>query len=170
MDLRIVIVLRHLRFFLEPVPSAIVILLRVDSIFQGLLPLLYITDVLIVFALAYLFVRRVIYPQIRYISLASDYFVLLVIAGIAVAGMAGMSKERELTDEQKRSSIKEFNGSIGLPIPSTEVSIRDDDEKELPIKEVGERFGKEELFLTDLVMGAEAFKAGLRLSNLNSRT
>ena len=83
----LVIVLRHLRFFLEPVPSAIVILQRVDFMFQGLLPLLYITDLLIVLALAYLFTRRVIYPQIRYISLASDYFVLLVIAGIAVTGI-----------------------------------------------------------------------------------
>ncbi len=32
----------------------------------------------------------------------------------------------------------EFNGSIGLPISSTEVSIRDDDGKELGIGEVGE--------------------------------
>jgi len=83
----LVIVLRHLRFFLEPVPSAVVTLQRIDSILQGLLPLLYITDVLIALALAYLFIRRVIYPQIRYISLASDYFVLLVIAGIAVTGI-----------------------------------------------------------------------------------
>ncbi len=83
----LVIVLRHLRFFLEPVPSAIVVLQRVDSIFQNLLPLLYITDILIVLALAYLFMRRVTNPQIRYISLASDYFVLLVIAGIAITGI-----------------------------------------------------------------------------------
>ncbi|HET9843716.1 MAG TPA: AMP-binding protein, partial [Gammaproteobacteria bacterium] len=33
---------------------------------------------------------------------------------------------------------KEFNGSIGLPIPSTEISIRDDHENELPIGESGE--------------------------------
>ena len=32
----------------------------------------------------------------------------------------------------------DFNGSIGLPIPSTEISIRDDDGKELGIGEVGE--------------------------------
>jgi long-chain acyl-CoA synthetase len=32
----------------------------------------------------------------------------------------------------------EFNGSIGLPIPSTEISIRDDDGKELPIGAIGE--------------------------------
>ncbi len=32
----------------------------------------------------------------------------------------------------------EFNGSVGLPIPSTDVSIRDDDGKELPVNGVGE--------------------------------
>ena len=32
----------------------------------------------------------------------------------------------------------EFSGSIGLPLPSTELSIRDDDGKEMPIGEVGE--------------------------------
>ncbi|MGA8881861.1 MAG: long-chain-fatty-acid--CoA ligase [Azonexus sp.] len=35
-------------------------------------------------------------------------------------------------------NLKEFNGSIGLPISSTEVSIRDDDGKEVPIDQVGE--------------------------------
>ncbi len=35
-------------------------------------------------------------------------------------------------------SIQEFNGSIGLPISSTEVSIRDDDGGELAINAVGE--------------------------------
>jgi len=32
----------------------------------------------------------------------------------------------------------EFNGSVGLPLPSTDVSIRDDDGKELPTNGVGE--------------------------------
>jgi long-chain acyl-CoA synthetase len=32
----------------------------------------------------------------------------------------------------------EYNGSIGLPIPSTQLSIRDDAGKELPVGEVGE--------------------------------
>ena len=35
-------------------------------------------------------------------------------------------------------NLKEFNGSIGLPISSTEVSIRDDDGKEVPLDQVGE--------------------------------
>ena len=34
--------------------------------------------------------------------------------------------------------LKEFNGSIGLPVPSTEISIRDDDGKELPLGTAGE--------------------------------
>ena len=83
----LIILLRHLRLFLEPVPSLIVILQRVDSILQNLLPILYISDIVILIALAYLFLRRVIYPQIRYISLPSDYFVILIIAGIAISGI-----------------------------------------------------------------------------------
>jgi nitrate reductase gamma subunit len=83
----LVIVVRHLRFFLEPVPSVVVILQRVDSIFQNLLPILYISDVILLIALGYLFMRRIIYPQVRYISLPSDYFVLLIIAGVALSGV-----------------------------------------------------------------------------------
>ena len=83
----LVILLRHLRFFLEPVPTILVILQRVDSILQNLLPIIYISDVTILMALGYLFFRRIIYPQIKYISLPSDYFVLLVIAGIAISGV-----------------------------------------------------------------------------------
>jgi len=83
----LVILLRHLRFFLEPLPSPFVVLQRLDSIFQGLLPILYISDIIILIALSYLFFRRVVYPQVRYISLPSDYFVLLGIAGIAISGV-----------------------------------------------------------------------------------
>jgi len=35
-------------------------------------------------------------------------------------------------------NLKDYNGMIGLPIPSTEVSIRDDNDKELGIGETGE--------------------------------
>ncbi|MBK8754417.1 MAG: long-chain-fatty-acid--CoA ligase [Candidatus Competibacteraceae bacterium] len=35
-------------------------------------------------------------------------------------------------------TLKEYNGSIGLPIPSTELSIRDDEDRELGIGETGE--------------------------------
>ncbi len=38
------------------------------------------------------------------------------LVGIAIAGMAGMSKEREMSEEEKRSSIKEFNFKKGLMV------------------------------------------------------
>jgi len=34
--------------------------------------------------------------------------------------------------------LREFNGSIGLPVPSTDIEIRDDDGKEVPIGHAGE--------------------------------
>jgi L-rhamnose-H+ transport protein len=40
--------------------------------------------------------------------------VAICLLGIAVAGAAGVSKEREMSDEQKRSSIKEFDLKKGL--------------------------------------------------------
>jgi L-rhamnose-H+ transport protein len=40
--------------------------------------------------------------------------VLVCMAGIAVAGMAGMSKEREMSEEAKRASIKEFDFKKGI--------------------------------------------------------
>jgi L-rhamnose-H+ transport protein len=40
--------------------------------------------------------------------------VIICLLGIAVAGMAGMSKEREMSEEQKKSTIKEFNFVKGI--------------------------------------------------------
>lgn len=40
--------------------------------------------------------------------------VVICLLGIAVAGMAGMSKEREMSEEQKKSAIKEFNFKKGI--------------------------------------------------------
>jgi L-rhamnose-H+ transport protein len=54
------------------------------------------------------------------VSDASGKYVLLgvlaSVLGIAVSGMAGMSKERELTAEQKQSSITEFHFGKGMVI------------------------------------------------------
>jgi len=42
--------------------------------------------------------------------------VCVCMAGIAVAGMAGMSKEREMSEEQKKASIKEFDFKKGIMV------------------------------------------------------
>jgi nitrate reductase gamma subunit len=80
-------VLRHLRFFTEPVPALVQAIEGVDGFFQLTLPALYQTDLVIVAALSYLFLRRLFNPQVRYISLANDFFPLFLILAIAATGM-----------------------------------------------------------------------------------
>ena len=84
----LIIVLRHLRFFLEPVPGAIMALEGADAFFQIGLPALYLTDLLIVSALTFLFVRRVVIPRVRYLSLPNDFFPLFLLLGVVIAGIA----------------------------------------------------------------------------------
>lgn len=83
----LIILLRHLRLFLEPVPGAIFGLEAADTFLQIGVPLLYITDVLILLALTFLFVRRVVVPRVRYISLPADYFALFLLLAIALSGV-----------------------------------------------------------------------------------
>jgi len=82
-----VILLRHMRFFTEPVPLPIAWVDTLDSLMQVGTPVLYGTDVIILLALAYLFLRRVLVPQMRYISLASDYFILFLLLAIVTSGV-----------------------------------------------------------------------------------
>ncbi len=81
------IVLRHLRFFFADVPLFVQKIEGLDGFLQVGAPLLYITDVVIVAAATYLFIRRVVIPQIKYISLPADYFPLFLILGIAITGV-----------------------------------------------------------------------------------
>jgi len=83
----LIILLRHFRFFSVNVPFPIRVLESLDSFFQIGAPLLYFTDVVILVAVTYLFIRRIADPQIKYISLAADYFPLLLIIGIAGTGV-----------------------------------------------------------------------------------
>ena len=83
----LIIFLRHLRFFLEPVPHLVLALEKVDSFFQVGAPILYVTDVIMVVALLYLLQRRLADPQVRYISLSADYFALFLILGLALSGI-----------------------------------------------------------------------------------
>jgi len=84
----LVIFLRHLRFFMEPVPRFVGVLESVDGFFQLAVPTFLLTDAVIVAALLYLLGRRLFNPQVRYISLLTDYFALFVLLGIAGTGIA----------------------------------------------------------------------------------
>lgn len=83
----LVILLRHLRLFVQPIPWFVVYIQALDGFFQIGIPDLYITDALILVALLFLFLRRAIDSRLRYISLASDYFPLFLILGIVASGV-----------------------------------------------------------------------------------
>ena len=82
-----IIVLRHFRFFIEPVPAWVGALQSVDGFFQVGLPVYYGTTFLMVVGLAYLLARRFFDAKVRYISLPTDYFALYLLLGIALTGI-----------------------------------------------------------------------------------
>lgn len=82
----LVIVVRHLRFFLEPVPGFVLAAARLDGFFQIGLPTIFLTTLLFLGAVTFLFLRRVISPPLRYISLATDHFPLFLLLGIGLSG------------------------------------------------------------------------------------
>lgn len=83
----LIIVLRHMRLFTDPMPGFVQSLEFWDGILQVGAPTLYQTDVIFVLAITFLFLRRVIMPYLRYISLPGDYFPLFLIFAIAVTGI-----------------------------------------------------------------------------------
>ena len=83
----LIIFLRHLRFFMEPVPTWVLKLQALDAFSQVSTPALYVTDAVVLGALGYLLYRRLSDPQVRYLSLASDYFPLFLLLGLGTSGV-----------------------------------------------------------------------------------
>lgn len=92
----LVTLLRHLRFFTDPIPAWVVGLESIDSMFKvevmtpvieiGL-PALLLSGLVLGGMATLLLVRRLWIPQVRYISLPADYFPLWLIIGIAITGI-----------------------------------------------------------------------------------
>ncbi|MEP9370583.1 long-chain fatty acid--CoA ligase [Mesorhizobium sp. KR1-2] len=59
------------------------------------------------------------------------------LTGINISEGYGLSETSPVATAN-RFDAEEFSGTIGLPIPSTEVAIRDEEGRELPLGEVGE--------------------------------
>ena len=83
----LIIVLRHFRFFVEPVPQWVAWIQYVDGFFQVGVPIIYATSVLFVVALGYLLFRRLADSKVKYISLPTDYFALYLLLGIGISGI-----------------------------------------------------------------------------------
>ena len=82
----LVILLRHLRFFTEPVPRFVLALVTLDGFFQVGLPEILATTVIFLAAVTFLFLRRVASPPLRYLSLPGDWFPLFLLLAIGLSG------------------------------------------------------------------------------------
>jgi nitrate reductase gamma subunit len=83
----LMIILRHFRFFTEPVPTCVTLLETLDGIMQIGAPRLFLTGVVILVALCFLLGRRMFDERLRFISLANDYFPLWLLLGIVGTGL-----------------------------------------------------------------------------------
>jgi nitrate reductase gamma subunit len=81
------LMIRHLRFFLYPVPDIILSLEKFDAMFQIGLPIFYITDAIFLLSVTFLFFRRMVISPVKYISLVGDYFPLIMIFTIGLSGI-----------------------------------------------------------------------------------
>ena len=83
----LVTLIRHLRFFTQPIPFFVTLTETLDGFLQVGLPGIMISGFVLLAAVFYLFLRRILIPQVKYISLASDFFPLFLIMGIAISGI-----------------------------------------------------------------------------------
>lgn len=83
----LVIVVRHMRLFMEPAPFFVTALEYFDGILQIDAPVLFLSGPVLLGAVAFLFGRRLVNAKVRYISLANDYFPLYLIFAIGLTGV-----------------------------------------------------------------------------------
>ncbi|MFA5400752.1 MAG: sulfate reduction electron transfer complex DsrMKJOP subunit DsrM [Dehalococcoidia bacterium] len=117
----LIIIIRHLRYFTEPVFPPSIWLSSFDGILQLALPALFISDFIILAAVTYLLIRRLISERIRYMSLASDYLALFLILAVVISGilMRSVFKVDLIAVKELAISVITFRPSvpagIGLP-------------------------------------------------------
>ncbi len=81
------VALRHLRFFIEPVPAVIAALEAADNLFHIGTPGLYLSDIVLAGALGYLIARRIALRSLRDLSLFQDYALPVLVAAVALTGV-----------------------------------------------------------------------------------
>ncbi len=82
----LIILIRHLRFFTNPIPDFVKLVDWIDGVMKFWVPPIYITGVLALASLAFLWGRRIFLAKERSASLPSDHFVLLLFAIILISG------------------------------------------------------------------------------------
>ncbi len=82
----LIILIRHLRFFTSPPPAFVTWLEEVDGFLEVGVPVFYVTSVVFLVGLVFLLLRRLVNPQIRYMSLLDDFFPLFLLITIGASG------------------------------------------------------------------------------------
>ena len=82
-----VILFRHLRLFLNPTPYCVTFMEAADGFWEVGVPVVFMTSLGFVAALAFLLARRLGDARLRYISLLDDYFALFLLLGIGLSGL-----------------------------------------------------------------------------------
>ncbi|MBN2031831.1 MAG: sulfate reduction electron transfer complex DsrMKJOP subunit DsrM [Deltaproteobacteria bacterium] len=91
----LVVLIRHLRFFTEPIPGFVNLIEQLDGLMQTgvapvegfMLPSVMISGFVLLGAVTLLVLRRILIPQVNYVSLPGDYFPLFLITAIGLTGV-----------------------------------------------------------------------------------
>jgi len=81
------VAIRHLRFFIAPTPALVTGLEHIDGFLLLDLQPLFLSGILLLVGVTALYIRRVVIPQVRYISYGIDFVPLFLIGGIAITGI-----------------------------------------------------------------------------------
>ncbi len=84
----LIIVVRHFRFFVEPVPISLEWLSFFDGLFEVGATRLLLSNVLVLIALFFLLLRRLLCQKLASFSLPADYFPLFVLLAIITSGIS----------------------------------------------------------------------------------
>jgi nitrate reductase gamma subunit len=83
----LVVLIRHLRLVTEPVPALVAFIEKADGFMEVGVPVVFASSVVFLAGATFLLLRRVVIPQVRYISLVGDWFPLLLLLGIGGSGL-----------------------------------------------------------------------------------
>ncbi len=116
----LIIVLRHFDYFAAPTPFFVDWINAFDGWVEIGLPVLYMTDVIFLAAVFYLFLRRVWDPKMRYLTLAQDWFPLLLLFSIGATGVL-----MRYFWKVDLVSVKEYAVSLfgGQPVVPAEIGV-----------------------------------------------
>ncbi|MDF1590232.1 MAG: sulfate reduction electron transfer complex DsrMKJOP subunit DsrM [Desulfobacterales bacterium] len=108
------VLVRHLRFFTEPVPLPVKLLETLDGFLQIGIPVIQLSGVVLLAAALFLLLRRVLIPQVKYISLAADFFPIFLLIGIALTGilMRYFTKINVIAAKELAMGLVTFHPSI----------------------------------------------------------